>query len=670
MRHFPDRLDAGSDIELGVRVDVDGTNFALFSAHASRVQLCLLDPQSGAEVRRYNLPERSGDIWHGFLPSAGAGLAYHYRVDGPNDPTRGHLFDCSQPLLDPYARAWSHGFAEYQSKGLPGCLVVADRPAAASLETPAPWAQSVIYEAHVKGLTRRHLGIDDAIRGTYSALAAPALLDHLNRLGITAIELLPVQAFVDEPFLHAKELSNYWGYNPVGFFVAEPRYAAGDDGFDEFRQAVDGLHAAGIEVILDVVYNHTGEGDRAGRCVSFRGIDNASYYKLDGQGAYLNYSGCGNVLDLGHPAAQRLAMDSLRYWVEAAGVDGFRFDLASCLGRDDDGFDAGSAFLDMLRQDPVLRQVKLIAEPWDIGPEGYRLGAFGHPFAEWNDRFRDTVRQFWRGDEGMLPGLAASLLGSAGAFDHGGRRAWASVNMITSHDGFTAADLVSYENKHNWANREGNRDGHGHNHSWNHGTEGPTSHPGTITARLRSIKNLLFTLVFAQGTPMLLAGDEHLNSQSGNNNAYCQDNELGWLDWHQDDHGLTAFVAKLIRLRHVHPELRQTQFLHGESTGPDGLANVRWLHPEGRPMNEADWHDPGGRALRLDLENSKGGHLSLLVNAADSECHFQRLEGDILIATDTLRPEQGGVVVAAHSAALLECERGQKHRVASQPQES
>jgi len=651
---FPEQLDPGSDTELGAVVDANGTNFALFSANASRVQLCLVDPRTGAEIHGYDLPERSGDIWHGHLPGAGPGLHYHYRVDGPRAPNRGLLFDPTRPLLDPYARAWSHGFADFDSKGLPAGITTAALPGAAARHPPTAWQETVIYEAHVKGLTRRHRQIDPAIRGTYRALAAPALLEHLNRLGVTAVELLPIQAFVDEPFLRKKQLSNYWGYNPVGFFVAEPRYAAGDDALGEFRQAVDALHAAGIEVILDVVYNHTGEGDLNGRCVSFRGIDNASYYKLDGDGGYRNYSGCGNVLDLGRPAVQRLAMDSLRYWVEAAGIDGFRFDLASCLGRDGESFEAGSAFLDMLRQDPRLRRVKLIAEPWDIGPEGYRLGAFGHPFGEWNDRFRDIVRRFWRGDEGMLPGLAGALLGSADAFDRGGRRAWASVNMITSHDGFTAADLVSYERKHNWANREGNRDGHGHNHSWNHGSEGPSAHPSTIKARVRSIKNLLLTLVFAQGTPMLLAGDEHLNSQNGNNNAYCQDNDIGWLDWHDDDHRLGTFAASLMRLRQSHPELRQTRFLHGEPTGPDALANARWRHPTGRPMSEHDWHDPKAHALWLELEKAEGGHLSLLLNAGADECLFRDASGDVLAATDAARAEPGGIVLPAQSAALLD----------------
>ncbi|MCB2055232.1 MAG: glycogen debranching protein GlgX, partial [Geminicoccaceae bacterium] len=519
-RPAPDRLLPGRALRPGATVEAGGVNFALFSEHAERVELCLFDPADGREARRYDLPEHTDQVWHGFLPEAGAGLVYGYRVHGPFAPERGHRFDPTQVLLDPYARAWAGRFDA--RGGRPRSVVTPPPPIACGRRPGHDPADLVIYEAHVKGLTARHPDVASHRRGRYAALGEPAVIEHLHGLGITAIELMPCQAFVDEPFLRAKGLRNYWGYNPIGFFVPEPRYAATADAAGELREAVAALHDAGIEVLLDVVYNHTGEGDAQGPTLSFRGIDNRSYYKLDGDPLReVDVTGCGNTFDLAHPRVLQLVMDSLRFWVTSIGVDGFRFDLATALGRSAHGFDAGAGFFDAIRQDPVLAGVRLIAEPWDVGPEGYRLGGFGSSWSEWNDRFRDTVRGFWRGDEHLLPALAARLLGSADLFDHRGRRPFASINYVTAHDGFTLADLVAHEKRHNRANGEDNRDGHAHEISWNNGVEGPSDDPAVRDARARDMRNMLTTLFLAQGTPMLLMGDEIGRSQRGNNNAYC-----------------------------------------------------------------------------------------------------------------------------------------------------
>ena len=626
------RLLPGSPWPLGATLDAGGVNFALFSAHAEKVELCLFDAKGKREVQRLTLPEWTDEVWHGYLPGAAAGLVYGYRVHGPHQPRAGHRFDPSKLLLDPYTkRLWGRFVPEPLRRDGATCRFGADTAehVAKAVVTPADlpfaggWArprngrsETLIYEAHVKGLTRLHPEIPPARRGSYAALGEPRLIEHLQRLGVTALELLPVQAFVDEPHLLEKGLVNYWGYNPINWFVVEPRYASTDDPLAELQAAIRALHEAGIEVVLDVVYNHTGEGDGFGPCLAYRGLDNASYYRIDPEAAdgYANLTGCGNTVDASHPRVLQLLMDSLRYWVEVVGVDGFRFDLAATLGREPAGFDKGAGFFDCLKQDPVLSGARMIAEPWDIGPEGYRMGGFGPGWSEWNDRYRDVVRGFWRGDEGMLPELAARLLGSADLFEHQGRRPWSSINFIAAHDGFTMADLVAYAERHNEANLEGNRDGHGHNLSWNHGNEGPSHDPAVNAARQRDLRNLLATLFFSQGTVMLGMGDEQGRSQRGNNNAYCQDNALSWLDWAKADTELLTFVAELAAIRRVHPSLRRRHFLHGRVAADDGTPDVQWLSPDGTLLTDDDWHDRSRRAILLVLAGDATSEL-------DSEGH-------------------------------------------------
>ncbi len=635
MKAAPERLQSGLPEPLGATPDANGVNFALFSRHAERVELCLFD-EDGTETARHALLERSGDVWHGYLAGARVGLRYGYRVHGPFAPGRGHRFNPCKLLLDPYARAWDGGFAydkrllgdgdegspdlRDSADAMPKCVVTPPPPLVGDDGRPATsWGETILYEAHAKGLTVRHPGVDPSKRGRLAGLAEPAILDHLTRLGVTAIELLPLQAFFDEPFLVAKGLSNHWGYNPVGFFVPEPRYAAGLDGA---RGAVAALHAAGIEVILDVVYNHTGEGDAAGPTLAYRGLDNAAYYRLDGACRYVNVTGCGNTLDVDEPFVLRLALDSLRYWVEAVGVDGFRFDLATTLGREGEGYSPNAAFFDAIRQDPILRVVKLIAEPWDIGPEGYRLGQFPPPFAEWNDRFRDAARAFWRGDENVGPELAARLAGSADLFPPE-RRAYASVNYVTAHDGFTLMDMVSYLDKHNDANGEDNRDGHGHNLSMNGGVEGRSDDPDVLAYRRRQRRNLLATTLFARGVPMLLMGDEFGRTQGGNNNAYCQDNPTAWVDWENADADFAAEVAVLVGLRRRHPALRRGRAGPGEA----------WLTTAGTIAPP----DPPERAFGLLLPD---GFL-LLLNGRDEATRFTLPPGAWRVAVDTARTIDG-----------------------------
>ncbi len=615
-------LGPGSAETLGATPDAGGVNFAVFSQHAVRMELCVFD-RSGHETR-FDLPERTGDIWHGHLEGAKPGLRYGYRAHGPWAPEEGHRFNPAKLLLDPYARAltghprWAPELMGHKA-GDAGASVRDDRDSAAVMckgivvaPNPAPvrpgpatrLEETVIYEAHVKGLTWRHPTA--APKGTFLGLASDPILDHLTRLGVTAVELLPVQAFVTDAFLAEKGLTNYWGYQTLGFFAPDPRYLhAGDVG--EFRAMVSRLHEAGIEVILDVVYNHTCEGNEFGPTLSFRGLDNSSYYRLapDRRG-YVNDTGTGNTLRLDHPMVLRMVMDSLRYWAGEMGVDGFRFDLATTLGRRDSGFDRDAPFLQAIRQDPLLCRKKLIAEPWDIGPGGYQLGAFPPPFLEWNDRYRDAVRRFWRGDRGAAAELAARITGSAGEFDHSGRAATSSVNFLTAHDGFTLADVVSYSVKHNEANGEGNRDGHSENLSDNLGVEGPTDDPRIRAARGRRVRAMLATLMLSQGTPMLLAGDEFGHSQQGNNNAYAQDNEISWLDWGRADADLADWVATLIAFRKAHPVLRQKRFLHSRERAEDGREDLFWHHPSGRPMEAADWTEPALSIVVAELRMASG----------------------------------------------------------------
>lgn len=603
MKILPGRAD-----ELGAVPRSGGVNFALFSAHAEKVELCLFD---GERETRLALPERTGNIWNGFVPGLGAGAEYGYRVHGPWAPEIGHRFNPVKLLVDPYARALTaplHWNGLMQGGG--GAMrpdrrdsaPVVPRARVCAVERPhwerpeTAWEDTVIYEAHPRGLTMQHPGVPEALRGRYEGLASPAIIDHLKRLGVTALELLPCMAFLDDRFLVEKGLTNYWGYQPIGFFAPEPRYG----GREGFRTMVRALHAAGIEVILDVVFNHSGEGDGLGPTLSLRGLDNVSYYRLaEGGRAYVNDTGTGNTLNLSHPMVLRLVTDSLRHWVEEMGVDGFRFDLAATLGRTTSGqFKAHAPLLSAIRQDPVLRRVKLIAEPWDIGAGGYQLGAFPPPFVEWNDRYRDGVRQFWRGDAGQMPELARRISGSAEIFDHTGRAATTSVNFLTAHDGFTLQDVVSYNEKQNEANGEHNRDGHNANFSQALPDEGAKA------ARKRA---MLATLMLSQGVPMLLAGDELGNSQGGNNNAYAQDNPLGWVDWAGADAELIAFAGHLSALRRAYPVLRQRRFLHSKVRHQDGIRDLIWRLPSGAEPGAQDWHNAQERCLCVEIRGAAEG---------------------------------------------------------------
>ncbi len=613
---------------MGATLVSAGVNFAVFSADADRVELCLYSADGRRELVRLAIPERTGDIWHCHVEGVGAGQLYGFRAQGRYAPDEGFRFNAHKLLLDPYGKGlagrlrWSDALMGYKIGSARGdhSFDVRDSafamPKSVVVDTAFDWgddrapgtamADTVIYEAHVKAVSHLHPGVPAALRGRYQGLGSAAMIGHLQRLGVTAVELLPVQAFFDDRFLVAKGLKNHWGYNTMGFFAPEPRYG-GAQPLREMQAMVKALHKAGIEVILDVVYNHTGEGDEWGPTIGFRGLDNRSYYRLTQGGRhYANDAGTGNTLDLTHPAVLRMVMDSLRYWVEAVRVDGFRFDLGTVLGRGVRGFDANAGFFAAIRQDPVLGRVKLIAEPWDIGPGGYQLGAFPPPFSEWNDKYRDGVRRFWRGDAGMAAELARRLLGSADRFDHGRRAATASVNFVTSHDGFTLADLVSYTVKRNLANGEDNRDGHGDNHADNLGVEGVSKAPEVVAARGLRMRNLLATLMLSQGVPMLLAGDEVGHSQGGNNNAYAQDNAVTWIDWAAGEAGMAAFLARLVALRAAHPVLRQSRFLHGR-VRPDGLRDVIWRRADGAEPAAGDWHDPAFRCVGLELRLAAGG---------------------------------------------------------------
>ena len=619
----------GEPNPLGAQWDGEGVNFALLSENAEKVELVLFDsPEDEAPSRTIELKHRSGPIWHVYVPGIGPGQLYGYRVHGPYEPEEGHRFNPNKVLLDPYARAigrplrWddslfgyvvgdptedlSFSTADSAPYAILGAVINDDFDWSGEERPDIPWRDTVIYETHVKGLTKRHPDLPEELRGTYAALTREPVIEHLRSLGITSVQLQPVQAFVQDRHLVEKGLSNYWGYNTINFFSPEPTYASGDplSAVEEFKRAVKALHNAGFEVIVDVVYNHTAEGNRLGPTLSFRGIDSLTYYKESPESKrfHMDFTGTGNTLDIGNTHVLRYVMDSLRYWVQEMHVDGFRFDLASVLAREEYEVNLLSPFFQVIEQDPVLSQVKLIAEPWDVGEGGYLVGAFPWQWAEWNGRYRDAVRSYWTGTPGTLGELATRIAGSADLYAHSGRKQFASINFITAHDGFTLNDLVSYSEKHNEANGEGNRDGHDDNRSTNCGIEGPTEDAEILLARERMKRSLIATLFLSQGVPQLLGGDELSRTQNGNNNAYCHDNELNWYDWNLDDReeGFLDFVKRAIAFRQSHPTLRRHLFLSGE---PDenGIKDVSWWHPEGREMMDGDWQNEHLRALGMLL---------------------------------------------------------------------
>jgi isoamylase len=695
---LPDALLPGRPYPLGATWDGLGVNFALFSANAERIDLCLFDQTGQREVARLAMPEFTDQIWHGYLPEAGPGAVYGYRAYGPYHPQRGHRFNPYKLLLDPYARwftgklRWSDALFGYRVNSPRGDLsfdrrdsahfmlkgVVADDSFAWGDDKPpnVPWSDTVIYEAHVKGLTARHPDIAPEKRGTFAALGDAAMIGYLQRLGITAIELLPVHAFVQDRHLLAKGLRNYWGYNTIGFFAPEGTYLASGTA-NEMRAAVHRLHAVGIEVILDVVYNHTAEGGETGPTLSFRGLDHASYYRLaqDDPRHCINDTGTGNTVNFSHPRVLQMVTDSLRYWATSFHVDGFRFDLAATLGRGAHGFNSGAGLFDAINQDPALSRLKLVAEPWDIGPGGYQLGHHPPGWAEWNDRFRDGVRRFWRGDGGQRPDFAARLAGSADLFGHDGRRAWVSINYAACHDGFTLADVVSYETKHNEANGEDNRDGQDANWSANWGAEGPSEDAAIRATRERVRRALLATVFFAEGTPMLLTGDEFGRTQGGNNNAYCQDNEISWLDWDlaasPEGKAFIAFTTRLIALRRSAASLGRPSFLYGRHELVPGVTDIAWFNQSGEPISPDSWNNPEERTLALRratrLADGRVPIVTLMLNPTAEERVFilppPALPTRLLL--DTAAPdepelliERSEVAVSARSAVLLQADAG------------
>jgi isoamylase len=695
------RLWPGRPSPLGATWDGEGVNFALFSENSTRVELCLFDgPDATGEARRIVLPERTAHVWHGYLPDVGVGQVYGYRVHGPHAPALGHRFNPRKLLLDPYAKAIARSLLSHDgvydaeaaqfhhdsaavaplaSVVAPGFDWGAERP------LRIPWRDTIVYEVHVRGFTRRHPGVPEALRGTFAGLASPAALEHLRALGVTAVELMPVHFAIDERFLVERGRTNYWGYNTLGFFAPNPRYAASGaaGAVDEFRAMVRSLHAAGIEVILDVVYNHTAEGDQHGPTLSFRGIDNAAYYRLaDDRSRYVDFTGCGNSLNVAHPRALQLIMDSLRHWVLEMHVDGFRFDLASALARELLEVDRLGSFFDIIQQDPVLSEVKLIAEPWDLGPGGYQVGNFPVLWTEWNGKYRDSVRRYWKGEGGMLGELASRVAGSSDLYQHTGRSPHASLNFITAHDGFGLRDLVSYERKHNEANGEENRDGSDQNDSWNCGHEGPTDDLAIRRLRAQQQRNLLATLLLSQGVPMLLAGDELGHTQHGNNNAYCQDSPIAWLDWElsAEQQALLSYVRELIQLRRTEPVFRRRRFFQGRPVNSAELKDLYWLRPDGEEMGSADWQAGFGRVLGMALPGDEieelgqrgevvaGASFAILFNTHDQTVPFllgtRRRPLRWVCVLDTAAPGAGPrsfepmspVPLSAHSLVVLRAE--------------
>jgi glycogen operon protein len=698
----------GKPYPLGATYLGNGVNFAVFSEHATKVEVCLFDPEDPSrELKRYTLPESTHHVWHGFIPGLQTGTLYGFRAHGPYEPKRGMRFNPHKLLVDPYARAL-HGQVDFSAPvyayvlgepdddltldtrdsaaGVPKAVVLTDdfdwegdRP----LYTP--WHRTLLYEAHVKGLTKLHPEVPEALRGTYAGLAHPAVLAHLRRLGVTAVELLPLHAHVDEPFLVNKGLTNYWGYNTLGYFAPDARFSAsGSRGGQvaEFKAMVKALHRAGIEVILDVVYNHTCEGNHRGPTLSFKGLDNTAYYRLKESDPrfYLDFTGCGNSWNATHPYALKLVMDSLRYWVEEMHVDGFRFDLATTLGRDRHGYDTRAAFFQMVHQDPVLSRVKLISEPWDVGDFGYQVGNFPVLWTEWNGKYRDTIRRYWKGDDRQAAEIGYRLTGSSDLFALSGRKPTASVNFITAHDGFTLHDLVTYSQKHNEANLEENRDGANDNHSWNCGVEGETEDKEINALREQQKRNFLATLFLSQGVPMLVAGDEMGRTQRGNNNAYCQDNAISWVDWKltEAQRKLLDFTVGLSQLRREQPVLAKRRFFRGSHIWDSELKDLAWFRPDGQEMKKEDWEKPyvrsisfllGGDAIPTPDESGqrvRGDTLLVLMNAHHEPITFQlpAIEwgadweelvdtGQSRVALHTHTPAGGTVVVAGRALVVL-----------------
>jgi isoamylase len=698
-------IQPGSPYPLGATYDGSGTNFAVFSAHAEKIELCLFDQAGRHEIARYTLPECTNEVWHGYLPGLQVGTLYGFRAYGPYRPEHGHRFNPNKLLLDPYAKQlhghvrWTDALYGYRVNSHKADLSFDRRDSAPAMPKAVvtdpgfnwhgdkpprvPWEKTVIYETHVRGMTMLAERVHPTERGTFAGLADPFVIEHLQKLGITTLELLPVHAFVQDRRLVANGLSNYWGYNTLSFFAPEPRYLA-SGALSEMQHAIQQLHTAGIEVILDVVYNHTCEESELGPTLSFRGLDNASYYRSQaGNPRYsVNDTGCGNTLNMSHPRVIQMAMDSLRYWVQEFHVDGFRFDLCATLGREHYGFDPGCGFFDALLQDPVLSQVKLISEPWDIGPGGYQLGNHPAGFAEWNDRFRDETRRFWKGDAGMRGAIASRLLGSAEQFNRHRRKPWASVNFVTAHDGFTLHDLVSYNGKHNEANLEGNRDGSNDNRSYNWGAEGPSGDPKILATREKVERAMLMTLMFSNGTPMLLGGDEFGRTQHGNNNAYCQDNEISWFDWSlaETDSGkaLIEFTRRCIAVRRTRPTLRSDHFFSAQSETIKGVPDTSWFDETGAEMTPDRWQFSEGRLLalrRITREQQPAEEVDivaaslLLLNAFSEDREFVLPQPEmawrvVIDAAEQVfndNPEHdvprsctgNKITVAAHSAVLL-----------------
>jgi isoamylase len=698
------RVDAvlpGKPYPLGATVSGDGVNFALFSEHADRVELCLFDsPEDRHERKRIRLPECTHKIWHGFVSGTRPGQLYGYRVHGPYDPNAGHRFNPQKVLLDPYAKAigrslrWGDELFGYKvgakeedlrldkrdSAGLAPLGVVTDP--AFDWEDDAPpgwrWRETIIYEAHVKGFTQQHPDVPRELRGKYAGIASEPAIAHLKKLGVTAIELMPIHHFVQDRHLLQKGLTNYWGYNTLAFFAPEPRYASGDSPMDvlrEFKEMVKALHRAGIEVILDVVYNHTAEGNHLGPTLSFRGIDNYSYYRLADKDPrhYRDYTGCGNTLDMTTPNVLQLIMDSLRYWILEMHVDGFRFDLAAALAREFHEVDRLGAFFDIIHQDPTISQVKLIAEPWDLGQGGYQVGNFPVGWTEWNGKYRDALRRFWKGDQDVMSELATRLCGSSDLYESSSRRPVASINFVTAHDGFTLHDLVSYNQKHNEANGEENRDGNNENLSWNCGAEGPTDDPAILELRERQKRNFLTTLLFSQGVPMISGGDEIGRTQKGNNNAYCQDNEISWYDWKLDAprRAMLEFTSRLVAFRRRHPSFRRHKFFQGRPIRGGEVKDLVWLRPDGGEMTDEEWAAGWQRTLGMRLDGDalevlddrgrrmKDDTFLLLLNAHHEPVPFMLpafvSDAAWTVVVDTNRPdlEPGKEQLAGHQEVTL-----------------